>query len=191
MIEWVAVTRHEWLRPHALEDCGVPPSRKRVCATMEAITESRNLLERACAQAGPLARFRAALATSSARSTCVPSEDDRARAAVLSHLLEMQTAALFVSAPGAGCVEAVTLAGRVTADTSGRPSKKMLLLIEAPRSAGAGAAQAGETGLNAASARVVPYAWSDDGDESSGGEFIVEKVDDLWRVVGEAGSWIE
>jgi hypothetical protein len=191
MIEWVAAMRQEWLHPHALKDCGVPPSRKMACATMEAITESRNLLERASAQAGPLARFRSALASGSVRSTCVASEEDRARAAVLSHLLEMDTVASFVSAPGAGCVEAVTLAGRVIADTSRRRSKRPLLLIEAPRSPGASAALPGEPGLDAASARLVPYVWSEDGHGSSGGEFIVKKVDDLWRVVGEADFWIE
>jgi outer membrane protein assembly factor BamB len=191
MIEWAAALRPEWLRPHALEDCDDPPSRKKACATLEAIAESRNLLERASAQAAPLARFRSALATSPVGSTCVASEDDRARAAVLSHLLELQTVASLAAAPGAGCVEAVTLTGRVTADTSGRPSKRQLLLIQAPHSPTASAAPPGETGLAAASARLVPYMWSEDGHGSSGGEFLVKKVDGLWRVVDEAGSWIE
>jgi hypothetical protein len=178
MVEWLAAMRQEWLRPHALQDCGDPPSRKLACATMEAITESRNLLERASAQAGPLARFRSALAPGQARSTCVPSEEDQARAAAVSHLIEMDPVVSLVSAPGARCVQVATLAGRVTADTSGRPSKKQQLIIEAPRSSDA-------------AMRTVPYEWSEDGDASSGGELVVKKVDGLWRVVGQASSWIE
>jgi hypothetical protein len=192
MIDWLSALRHEWARPHALEDCDEYPSRKVSCATMQAMVESRNLLERASRQAGPLMRFRAALAGGSARPTCVPSDEDGARAAVLSHVMEMNTAASLVSAPGATCVQAVTLAGRVTADTRTRPPRGGALLIEAPRTPGAiDARPHGEPASPATSTRLVQYAWVEDGHGSSGGDFLVKKIDGLWRVVGEPSSWIE
>jgi hypothetical protein len=194
MVEWLAAMRPKWLRPHALEGCDEIPSRQVSCATRQAIVESRNLLERASAQAGPLARFRSALAAGSSRSTCVPSEEDAARAAVLAHLVEMDTVTSFVRAPGAGCVQAATLApqGWVTADTSGRPSKRDSLLIETPRSPRASEARRpGETDPDAASTRIVRYGWYEDGQASSGGDLVVKKVDGVWRVVGEMSSWID
>jgi hypothetical protein len=97
----------------------------------------------------------------------------------------------FVSAPGAGCVQALTLAGLVTADTSGRPSKREMLRIDAPRPANASDVPArSEPEWDAAPTRIVSYGHYEGGRGSSGGAFIVKKVDGLWRVIEQASFWI-
>jgi hypothetical protein len=181
MVEWMAVMRPEWLAARGGSDrCDEPRSFKRSCAAMQAIVESRNLLERASSRAGPLARFRSALGAPP--RGCAPSEDDRARVAVVAHLIELSPHRSLVRAPGAACVQVATLGGRVTADTSARSRKGDWLVVEAPRV---------PHGADAAVTRLVPYAWEGDGHAGSGGEFIVKNVDGVWRVVDETASWIE
>jgi hypothetical protein len=97
-----------------------------------------------------------------------------------------------VSAPGASCLQAVTLRGLVTADTGGRPAKGDVLVIEKPRPAANVVARRGESEWDSAPVLIVPYEYDDeDGQPSSGGEFVVKKVDGLWRVVGGGGGWMD
>jgi hypothetical protein len=181
MVEWVTAMRPEWLAARdGSGGCGAALSLKRSCVAMQAVVESRNLLERASGGAGPLSRFRAALG--SPPVGCAPSVEDRARAAVVAHLIELYPRRELVRAPGATCVQVSTLAGRVTADTSVRPRKGDWLVVEASHVV---------RGADPAVTRVVGYAWEDGGHGSSGGEFVVKNVDGVWRVVDEASSWIE
>jgi hypothetical protein len=187
MIEWLAAMRTEWLRPGSREGCGAPPGSTIPCETAYAITASRDLLERASVNGAPLARFRAAIAADSSPRTCVPSEEDQARAAALAHEIETDVRPeFFVSAPGAGCVQVATIAGLVTANTSTRPSQRKMLRVDEPRLPNADEGlKRGEAAWDEAPARVVQVGLYEGGGEYWSRELVVKKVGGLWRVIGE------
>jgi hypothetical protein len=187
MTEWLAAMRSEWLRADGPQGCGDAPGATLACATLAAVTASRDLLERASAKGAPLTRFRAALAALSWPRTCEPSEDDAARAAALAHEVETDTRLHApASTPGARCVQVPTIAGLVIAESSAAPSQRKELRVDAPRPASADQSfRRGDLEWDDATARVVPIGLYEDGGEYWSTELVVKKVGGVWRVIGD------
>ena len=154
---------------------------------MDAVVETRDLLERASIRAAPLHRLRDALADTHSAPACPADDDADARRAVLRHLAEFGSPVPIV-AEGLQCSTVIGVDGPLTPLDA--PIDDFSIEL-GPSSPTEGEGPTWSDGpWNEAPRRLVRLGGANDAWRDLSRDVVVVKVDGLWRTIVRRQSWL-